>query len=34
MQIWFIILASWPEPDGPSRREERAKLMMAGSTLA
>ena len=23
MQIWFIILASWPEPTGPSKRQAR-----------
>jgi len=25
MQIWFIILVSWPEPEGPSRRQAPGK---------
>ena len=34
MQIWFIILASCPEPEGPSSRQLLAKFMITGSAIA
>ncbi len=34
MQIWFIILASWPAPTGPSSRQARAYDPITGSTRA
>jgi hypothetical protein len=34
MQIWLIILVSWPEPVPPISRQARAKLMITGSALA